>query len=301
MARELRLQRLAARQHGLASRNQLLQLGFTRRQIEGRLASRQWRLAAPAVLDVAPGALDPLRPLHAAVMASGGLASHRSAAALHRLVDAQPPRPHVLVTADHALRGIPADVRRTRSLERSERTVVDRIACTSPTRTLLDLGSVTTRRELATAVNRAFVARLSSPDRLAAVLAEPQRGRRGVAALRDVLTPYLVDKAKCESELEALLLQAIARSELPRPVWQLEVHVSGRTYRLDVAWPAPRVYIEADGVGSHTDPIRFVGDRRRENALVAAGWTPLHYTWPDITRRPRQLIRQTAKVLRAQS
>ena len=40
MAREQELQRLAVRQHGLASRNQLLTLGFSRREVVRTLAER---------------------------------------------------------------------------------------------------------------------------------------------------------------------------------------------------------------------------------------------------------------------
>jgi len=44
--------------------------------------------------------------------------------------------------------------------------------------------------------------------------------------------------------------------------------------------------IEVDGERSHTGREAFVRDRRRQNALVNAGYTVLRYTWWDLTQRP---------------
>jgi very-short-patch-repair endonuclease len=301
MAIELDLQRLAARQHGLASRTQLLALGFTRRQIDVRIANGRWRFAAPSVLDVAPAGFDPRRALHAAVLASGAVASHRSAAALHRLVDDPPPRPQLLVATTAVPRGLDAEVRRTIVLPRGDTGVVDAIACTSVTRTLLDLGSVVDAGLLATAVNRAFLERRTTPIRLARRIDEQLCGRRGVAPLRRVLEPYLVDEVRCESDLEALLLLAIVDGRLPPARWQYWVRAQGRRYRLDCAWPAQRVFIEADGMREHTMRATFENDRRRQNALVRAGWAPIRCSWTDVRRRPGRLISETAAILAARS
>jgi very-short-patch-repair endonuclease len=301
MAREHHLQRLAARQHGLASRKQLLALGYTRRQIDVRIADGRWRFVAPRVVDVAPASRDDLRPLHAAVLDSGAVASHRSAAALHGLLDAAPKRPQVTVWSASTPRGLHADVHRTTSLPRGDRTVVGAIACTSVARTVMDLGAVCATPELALALNRAILGRKVTIKGLARRIETPRHGWRGVAPLRRALRPYLVDKARCESDLEALLLLAVGSGELPPPVWQHGVRVGGTRFRLDCAWPAQRVFIEGDGMGAHTARGAFEGDRRRQNLLVAAGWAPLRYTWTDVSRRPRHIVRQTASVLAARS
>ena len=47
---------------------------------------------------------------------------------------------------------------------------------------------------------------------------------------------------------------------------------------LDLAFPDVLLAIEIDGWAWHTDPDRFRDDRRRQNALVTAGWMVLRFT-----------------------
>lgn len=300
MGHELTLHRLAARQHGLASRHQLIKIGYTRRQIDTRVANNQWRRVAPSVFDVAPASADPRRPLHAAVLASRGLASHRSAAFLLGLIDEPPSRPEIVVSGCVSPDGIDARVYRSRTIEPRDRTRVDGIGCTSATRTLLDLGAVVSTQVLAAAVSRSIVTRRSSVGKLlACVDGGPLHGRRGIALMRTVLEPYRADRAACESALEVLPADAIARSAVPAPRRQHQVRVEGKRFRLDTAWPEARVFVEVDGLADHAERRRFDSDRRRQNLLVAAGWLPLRYTWSDLTQRAFEVIAEIAAVLRA--
>jgi very-short-patch-repair endonuclease len=59
---------------------------------------------------------------------------------------------------------------------------------------------------------------------------------------------------------------------------------------LDVALPGRLIAIEVDGMAFHTDVDQFRRDRRRQNALVALGWTVLRFTWADLTERPEYVI-----------
>jgi very-short-patch-repair endonuclease len=58
----------------------------------------------------------------------------------------------------------------------------------------------------------------------------------------------------------------------------------------DVAFEAVRLALEFDGWAYHVTPDRFQSDRRRQNRLVAAGWTVLRFTWRDLTERPDYVI-----------
>jgi very-short-patch-repair endonuclease len=53
-------------------------------------------------------------------------------------------------------------------------------------------------------------------------------------------------------------------------------------YLIDVAFPEAKVAVEIDGWAWHVDHARFVGDRRKQNALVRAGWVVLRFTWHDL-------------------
>ncbi len=68
-------------------------------------------------------------------------------------------------------------------------------------------------------------------------------------------------------------------------------------YLIDVAFPRAKVAIEIDGWAWHVDQDRFVGDRRKGNALVRDGWVVLRFTWHDLTRRQRSVVAQIVAAL----
>ncbi|WP_100499499.1 endonuclease domain-containing protein [Geodermatophilus chilensis] len=65
--------------------------------------------------------------------------------------------------------------------------------------------------------------------------------------------------------------------------------------RVDLAFPEQRVAVEYDGAW-HGAPGQLTRDRRRLNALVAAGWTVLHVTAADL-RQPEDLVARVAALL----
>jgi len=72
---------------------------------------------------------------------------------------------------------------------------------------------------------------------------------------------------------------------LPTPAIQPRI---GR-YRVDFAYPDARVAIEADGFRWHSSRQQFERDRARRNALTAMGWTVLHVTWEELSKRPGEV------------
>ena len=68
-------------------------------------------------------------------------------------------------------------------------------------------------------------------------------------------------------------------------------------YLIDLAFPQARVAVEIDGWAWHVDQERFVNDRRKQNALVRAGWTVLRFTWHDLTTAPHSVVAQIAAAL----
>lgn len=299
VADERALQALAARQHGLASREQLLRLGFTARQISGRTTRGLWRRAAPCVYDVAPAAIDPLRGLQASLLATDGLASHRSAAHLLGFVDDVPAIAEIVVANPVTPRGVPAVVHRSLHLPREDRTRVGPMPCTAPLRTLLDLASVVDGEVLEDAVARAFARRRTSAARLHRYLDASFAGRPGAVALRAVAELYVDRTEETQSRLEVIVERAVRVRGIPRPVRQLRVRFPGRYYDLDLAWPAEKVFVEADGYVRHATPRRFSKDHERQNQLVIAGWLPLRYAWRVARQQPRRVEDEVARALAA--
>jgi hypothetical protein len=69
-------------------------------------------------------------------------------------------------------------------------------------------------------------------------------------------------------------------------------------YWIDDAFGARRLAVEVDGWAWHSDVDRFAQDRRRQNALVLAGWTVLRFTWHDLMSRPQAVVAEIRAALR---
>jgi len=68
-------------------------------------------------------------------------------------------------------------------------------------------------------------------------------------------------------------------------------------WRIDLAFPAQKVAVEVDGWAWHVDADRFRNDRRKQNALVRAGWDPLRFTWHDLDGRPAAVLAEVRDTL----
>jgi very-short-patch-repair endonuclease len=68
-------------------------------------------------------------------------------------------------------------------------------------------------------------------------------------------------------------------------------------YEIDLGFPEVKVAIEVDGWAWRVDADRFRTDRRKQNTLVAAGWTVLRFTWHDLQKRPTQVVAEIRAAL----
>jgi very-short-patch-repair endonuclease len=68
-------------------------------------------------------------------------------------------------------------------------------------------------------------------------------------------------------------------------------------WRIDLAFPARKLAVEVDGWAWHVDAERFRADRRKQNALVRAGWDPLRFTWHDLDQRPDAVLTEIGETL----
>jgi very-short-patch-repair endonuclease len=125
---------------------------------------------------------------------------------------------------------------------------------------------------------------------------EDSPGRWGNRQIRR-LSRHLGDQADAESErkLHRLLRSAGLTGWVP----QLPFVAGGRRFAIDVAFPELRLAIEIDGYAYHSSDDRFQRDRTKQNALIAAGWRVLRFTWADLDERPRYVIAQILQLLAA--
>lgn len=99
-----------------------------------------------------------------------------------------------------------------------------------------------------------------------------------------------------ESPQETRVRLLLHRSALPRPIAQCTVRHEGRfVARVDFGWPEQRLAVEYEGIW-HGERQQVGRDRRRLNALLAAGWRVVFITAEDL-RRPEGVIRRIAAAL----
>jgi hypothetical protein len=275
---------------GSLSRERLLDLGFTPRQIQYRVSRGHWTVVRRGVYEIAPPR--DRRDLMRAVIGAWAQAvvSHESAAELHEFpfVTAQE---RVIVTnhsrTTHDYPGIA--VRRTHDLDAWHVTNLDGLRVTTIARTVVDLAAHRTVRHIG-----AIVDRLVSDERLelveleAVLKATGRRGKPGTTTMREVLERRTGDD-RSASVLERKGRALIERAGLPMPIPEFPVPWSvGR--RFDDAYPVLRIAIEWDSRRFHGQVASFEADRIRDRDAAIHGWMVIRFTWDDVHRHPYRVV-----------
>jgi very-short-patch-repair endonuclease len=235
----------------------------------------------------------------AAVLACGpGAAlSHESAAELWgiRPGHSSPIEVSVPVVSEHRCPGVRTH-RRT-GLGSVDVTLHRGIPVTSVVLTLIDLARGLDPAQLERAVNEADRLDLIDPSALRAAL-DAYAGRPGVARLRELLdrrTFRLTD-----SGLERIFLPLVGRAGLPLPLTRQRLN----GFRVDFFWPDLRLVVETDGLRYHRTPAQQARDHVRDQAHLAAGFTPLRFTHAQVRYEAgyvRSTLQAVARRLEAES
>jgi hypothetical protein len=289
----------ATAQHGLVAARDVVALGGSPAAVRHRLATGRWRAAGPGVYRIAGTPVTWRSHLLAAVLAGGpgAVASHRSAGALHGLDGCRPGVPEVSVPRGRRYRPGGARVHESTDLHLADVRRVDGIPTTGPARTVLDLGAVLPGRRVHVALDCARRLGLTDWDRLLDTLVtHARRGRPGVGALRAILDAHHGESELTGSGSERLLAALLVTGGLPRPALQHEVRHDGRTYRIDLAYPAERVALEYDG-SQHMARAVWESDHPRQNGIVLTGWTVLRYTRRDYLTEPDRILGEVRRAL----
>ncbi|MDP9071345.1 MAG: hypothetical protein M3N68_08680 [Actinomycetota bacterium] len=294
---------LASRQYGLFSRSQAFECGAGDDRIKQRLHAGRWMAMAPGVYGL-PGWPDSWRRrLMLAHLDVGpdSVVSHEAAAALHGVATFGPGRLVLTVAHGHHERWSPGlVVHQSTDLRPCHCTEVDGLPVTTVARTLFDLAGVTTSRaRLERALDDAHARRRCRVEEVRVLYDELRRPRkRGMRLLGEVLAERGPGYVPPESLLERRLLKVLGNAALPTPrrqhplPWRPEAEG-----RIDLAYPAARVLIEADGRRWHTRMNDFDVDRSRDNEALNHGWRPYRFTWRQITKAPAEVVRTVRQAL----
>lgn len=290
------LARLAERQHGAVSRRQLRRLGMSDAAISRAAEAGRLHRIFHGTYAVGHRNVGARGRLRAATLAcgDGALVSHRSAAALLRLIDEGPVVIDVIAPPSRGRKIDGIRLHHVRLPRPEEVGAVDGIPCTSPARTLVDLAGAVGARTLRSAFERAAQRRVLD---IRAIEAAIDPGRRGMKALRSLLDEWrraapLTTKGRLKSPLEAKVLPLLLRRGLPAPLLNAPVAIAAGPIEVDFLWPRHRLVVEADSRDFHATHIAFERDRWRDRELLRAGYSTLRVTH-------RQAEREAAAVVEA--
>jgi len=173
------------------------------------------------------------------------------------------------------------------------------VPCTDPARTLCDLGRVASPDLVERVLEWALRNDQTSVKHLEVTIDRIRRhGRRGPGVLAALLDRRGARTPPTESDAETVFLQATRRPGQPEPIRQRPVAgPDGSSYRVDFAFempwlPAP-VWVEIDGLATHTGRDALISDLHRQNALMRVRPVLLRFTSADVYRHPAYVRQET--------
>ena len=293
-----RMLEIAGGQHGLVARDQLREFGSPR-QIEYRLARGRIEHVHEGVYRLAGSPRTWHQQLLAACLASSGAnaVSFRAAAQMWGLPGGAE---IVEVTAPRHRRMQYDDVAMHESffLTDLDVTYLHGIPVTRPARVICDLGLLVQRGEL-----RASELALALQDAIRRDLVDLRRvwrewqrlggvRRPGGRVIEALLADFQPPVRKTESTPELRLLMLLRVADLPEPIPQYRVALSGtRWARLDYAWPEYKVYCEFDPYKWHGDRDKYTYDNKRRLRLGDLGWYGVSVTDDELDAGARLATR----------
>ncbi len=174
---------------------------------------------------------------------------------------------------------------------------MDGIPVTSAPRTVLDIASMSSERQLVKALNelevRGVTDELSIPD-----LLKRYPRRRGSAKLRSIFGDEAAARGVTREELEERFATILGGTDLPRPRFNADVSVRGRFFEADCLWMKERVIVELDGRAVHGTRRAFEKDRERDRLLQSDGWRVIRITWRQLRDDAPAVIADLGRMLR---
>jgi Protein of unknown function (DUF559)/Transcriptional regulator, AbiEi antitoxin len=261
---------VSAGQHGVISIGQLRQAGLTDDAVLGRVRSGRLHRIHRGIYAVGHPALSLEGRWMAAVLAcgEGALLSHRSAAALWKLLDptAGPIEVSVPTTSGRTRK---AGIRLHRGISLASRSGTRRfgIPVTTPAQTIADLEGTVPAPQLRRAIRQA----------------EVLGWRTGLERTAEAT----------RSELEHLFLRLCERHGIPAP----EINVRVGPHEVDFLWREQRLVAETDGYRYHRGSQAFEDDHARDLDLRLLGYKVRRFSYRQVTEQPNQVAAAVHRAL----
>lgn len=295
---EMAIVELAERQHGVVTLHQLRLAGLGAAAVAKRAQAGRLHRVYRGVYAVGRPGLTQNGHRMAAVLAlgPGAVLSHRSAAGLWGLRPDSRPRVEVAVPRQGVRSRPGIELHRSATLTRADTTTRRNIPVTTVARTIVDLGNVSSRREVELAVEQAEILRIFDRRAVEEVL-ERVGPTRGSAAVSSVLRTLAHTSTLTESTLEEAFLQIVRDAGIADPETNARMTLpDGTPIRVDFLWRNERLAVEADGYAYHRTRQARERDTRRDQLLRLAGYEPLRFTDSQIELEPHW-VRETLAAL----
>jgi hypothetical protein len=296
---ELLCYQVAARQAGYVTRKQALACGMTDEIIRGRLVSGLWRPLRPGVYLI-QGHPPTLRGrLLAATAALNAVVSHESAAEIHKFPGIPTGKAVVTVPVRTTNRFPDVVVRQSTDLTRIFVVEVEGMPVTTPIRTVIDLAPDLAAKALGRLVDHLVLKSIITISELDAAVSElSRRGKPGMKKCHVVLEARADHPERGDSFLEKLVISKFIEWGFPQPICQYPLPWwTRRPGRVDFAYPAIRLIIEADGRAWHSSLEAFEEDRMRDNLAQLANWRVLRVTYRMLIDRPEEVREMVRRAL----
>ena len=295
-----RLDRVTRRQFSVFTLTQGLELGVPKSTIYRRVHCGEYENPYPEVFRVAAAPDSREARWLAAVLGVGGDAvlSHTSALAHLGLLDTTPDRIHISTAEERKWSRPTVRLHHTPWLTDEDVSMRSGIPVMDCAVALLQAAATMPPRTLRKCVNEALRRSMVTPAELARVLRR-FAGARGVARLRRVVTELSPGIERSRTEIEALYLDLTVGAGLPPATMNHPVvDAHGERRFIDAAYVPQKVPVELDSGDFHRTAIDLADDRRRQNALVLAGWNNmLRFTWWDLLNEPERVVAEVRAVL----
>ena len=270
-----------SRHDGVLTLAQARRAGLSKHSVNRRVRAGQWRQCALGVYFADDRPFTDAARIRAAVWSYGdrAAASGLAAAWWHGLTRFAADIVEVTVPRDSNGRGRLGSRVRRRDLTPAD--VVERRGLRATALPLTVIEAAVRRRGGARLMDSALQREVELRELWHAHLRN--KGRYGSPAARRLLQAAS-DGAR--SEAERLLVKLLKEAGITG--WRTNYPVGG--YKVDVAFPGPKVAIETDGWAFHSDQDDFQNDRERQNNIALLGWQVLRFTWLDLVEYPQRVI-----------
>jgi very-short-patch-repair endonuclease len=291
----------ASSQHGLLTREQLYETGFTRHRVTRWVANGRLEQLNLNVFAVGGQPPSEKRSLLAAVLETGldASASHTTAAALWGIAGFRMVPIHVVVCRKsrhhyrlswqvHQFTGRVSDYQRW----------IDGIPVTSPALTMLHLAATVSKKRLERAVDNAWSLGIltgADLDDLDARLSRP--GRDGLVALREVRAKRDENWTPPQSNLESRFFDLIeTRTGL---VFRKQAHIAGERWaaRVDFLHEPSKTIVEVQSERYHASLTDTEADRLRRKRLEAEGYAVVEVWDNELFGAPDLILDRVASAV----